>query len=138
MPATTYSDEQLLAYLDEQLPVEELAGLEQVMRSSDALRRRTALLARNRDQGAHTVGAIWRRLRLSCLTRSQLGSYLLGVLDRDQTDYVEFHLHTLGCRYCNANLQDLEEHQKTTTESNSRRQRYFESSAGLLRTDERK
>ena len=59
------------------------------------------------DRGEHTVGAIWRRERVSCPTRDQLGGYLLGAGDDDLLKYVRFHLEVVGCPYCQANLDDL-------------------------------
>ena len=64
-----------------------------------------AIAAPNR--GEHSIGAVWRRDRLSCPTRDQLGAYLLQALDPDLIDYIAFHLQTVGCPYCQANLDDL-------------------------------
>ena len=127
------TDDQLLAWLDELLPVADMAAVEKTIRQSEALRRRIANLARRRDLGAHSVGDIWRRLRLSCPTRAQLGGFLLGTLDQPQAEYIEFHLRTVGCRYCVANLADLEHAAESPPETQTRRRRYFESSAGYLR-----
>jgi hypothetical protein len=86
-----------------------------------------------RDRGEHSLGAIWRRSRLTCPSREQLGSYLLQVLDPDLQDYLEFHLRTVGCSYCLANLADLQALQKEPPPKvRERRRRFFESSAGLL------
>lgn len=129
------SDAELLGYLDELLPIPRAAEIEQALRDSSALRQRAALLVRRRDQGGHTVGEIWRRERLSCLTRSQLGSYLLGTLESPFVEYIEFHLDVVGCRLCAANLDDLRQASSTRpgeSESSQRRRRYFESSAGQL------
>ena len=41
-----------------------------------------------RDAGVHSLGEIWRRHRLSCATREQLGSYVLGVLLKEAADYL--------------------------------------------------
>jgi hypothetical protein len=71
---------------------------------------------------------------LSCPTREQLGSFLLQVLDDGQQSYVDFHLHTVGCAFCRANLADLQAlHQDSPPKTQERRRRYFESSAGYLR-----
>ncbi len=59
------------------------------------------------DATLHTLGAIWRRNRLTCLSREQLGSYLLDVLDPEQSEYVTFHLEVIECPFCLANLADL-------------------------------
>lgn len=132
MADATITDLELLAYLDEMLPPERASVIERGLRDSSALRQRATILARRRDQGGHSVGEIWRRHRLSCLTRSQLGSYLLGTLDQHLIDYIEFHLRTIGCRICAANLQDLQSAQQATSDSRQRRRKFFESSAGLL------
>jgi hypothetical protein len=50
------------------------------------------------------------------------------------TQYIEFHLATIGCRYCAANLDDLRESaQRESAETMQRRQRFFQSSAGQMR-----
>jgi hypothetical protein len=87
-----------------------------------------------RDRGDHSIGAIWRGQRLSCPSREQLGSYLLQVLEEGLQDYIRFHLTTVGCPYCQANLSDLEAlRQLDAPKANARRRRFFESSAGYLR-----
>ncbi|MCX7420118.1 MAG: hypothetical protein NT013_11345 [Planctomycetia bacterium] len=135
MSSHTYSHEVLLAYLAEQLPSERMATIEQSLRDSEPLRRVLAALARERDQGGFTVGEVWRRERLSCPTRSQLGSFLLGALDEGPQEYVRFHLETVGCRVCGANLEDLQQATAAAPEKQRRRRKYFDSSAGYLRRD---
>ncbi|MEZ6057956.1 MAG: hypothetical protein R3C01_14755 [Planctomycetaceae bacterium] len=133
MQASPFTDDELLAYLDEMLPVERAAALEAALRSSVDLTQKVSQLIRRRDQGGHTVGEIWRRQRLSCPTRSELGSLLLGTADEAEKTYIEFHLRTIGCRVCLANLDDLQASQSADSEAPLRRQRFFESSAGTLR-----
>ena len=133
MSSASYTHEELLAYLAEQLPTERMAAIERALRNSEPLRRQLAALARERDQGGFTVGEVWRRGRLSCPTRSQLGAYLLGALDGGPRDYIEFHLRTIGCRVCAANLADLQQATAAAPEKQRRRRKYFESSAGYLR-----
>lgn len=126
------TDDELLAYLDEMLPAERATLIEAQLRASSALRQQAALLSRRRDAGGHTLGEIWRRRRLSCLSRSQLGAYLLGTADDGLADYIEFHLRSIGCRLCEANLQDLRAATQPTEGSAQRRRKFFESSAGKL------
>jgi hypothetical protein len=124
----------LEAYLDEALAAEEMARIEQAIRRQPQLVAQLAALCAQRDAGVHSLGAIWRRHRLSCPTREQLGSFLLGALDDGLTGYVGFHLDVIGCRYCQANLADLKNRQVEQLEAaETRRRRYFQSSAGLLR-----
>jgi hypothetical protein len=125
--------ELLDAYLDDSLNDTETAKVETALRESDALRRLLRTLIQERDRGEHSIGAIWRRQRLTCPTREQLGSFLLDVLDGAEHDYIQFHLHAVGCSFCLANLADLEARQKEPPpKANERRRRYFESSAGFL------
>lgn len=131
----SYSHEELLAYLSEQLPAERMAAVERSLRDSEPLRKQLAALARDRDQGGFTVGEVWRRARLSCPTRSQLGAYLLQALDAGPREYIDFHLQTVGCRVCAANLADLQQATAAAPEKQRRRRKYFESSAGYLRRD---
>jgi hypothetical protein len=129
------TDDELLGYLDEQLPVERASLIEQTLRNSPELRQSLAELIQRRDQGGHTVGEIWRRFRLTCPTKETLGSFILEALDDDLADYIRFHLETVGCRLCGSVYEELLESHAYSRTSNSepRRQRYFESSAGLLR-----
>ena len=57
------------------------------------------------------------RQRLSCPTRDQLGSHLLGALSAEQADYIQFHVETIGCRLCQANIEDLRRQQEETAET---------------------
>lgn len=129
-----FTDEQLLAYLDELLPAEQMAAVEQELRHAEGLRRRLSALIRRRDQGQHSVGEIWRRHRLSCPSRRELGQWLLDRLDADLAGYIEFHLRTVACRYCTANLADLERAMEPDPATQQRRRKFFQSSAGYLRT----
>ena len=135
MPGDGFSDARLLAYLDEQLPVEEMSAVEKALRESEALRSRAAGLMRRRDQGAHSVGEVWRRMRLSCPARAELGGFLLGTLAPPQSRYVDFHLRTVGCRFCAANVVDLEKSLAAHPEASERRRKFFQSSAGYLPKD---
>ena len=138
MPAD-FSNAELEAYLDESLSVARMAAVEDALRHDEMLSERLAAINGRRDAGVHSLGEIWRRRRLSCPTREQLGSYLLGVLADDATDYVRFHLESVGCRFCAANVEDLRAQQSAVEadQIQQRRHRYFHSSAGYLRNRER-
>jgi hypothetical protein len=132
MPRITQAD--LQAYLDEALSPPEMAAVEAELRRKPELLKQLAAINGRRDAGVHSVGEIWRRQRLSCPTREQLGSYLLGALDQSHSEYIDFHLQKIGCRYCQANLEDLRRQQSETSESvKTRRTKYFQSTAGHLR-----
>jgi hypothetical protein len=125
--------EQLEGYLDDALSEPETARIEQALRQTEALQRLLRAIMQERDRGEHSLGAIWRRHRLSCPSRDQLGSYLLQVLPDGEQDYIDFHLQTVGCAFCLANLADLQTLQKEPApKASARRRRFFESSAGLL------
>jgi hypothetical protein len=133
MPTSEITREKLHAYLNDALTDREMAQVEQALRDSEALRRSLQMVMQDRERGEHTLGAVWCRERLTCPSREQLGSFLLQVLDEDQQDYVEFHLHTIGCAVCLANLADLQSLQnEPAPNARERRKRFFQSSAGYL------
>ena len=127
---------QLEAYLDEALPADEMARVEEALRNDRELLEQLAAINARRDAGVHSLGEIWRRHRLSCPTREQLGGHLLGTLPAGFANYIDFHLRAIGCRVCQANLMDLENQQAEAVETTrTRRRRYFQSSAGYLARD---
>jgi hypothetical protein len=128
-----FTTAQLAAFLDEALPPADMAHIEQALRADPELVRAVAAINGRRDAGVHSVGEIWRGHRLSCPSREQLGSYLLGVLPQGEADYTKFHLQTVECRLCQANLDDLvRQNGEQATQADVRRKRYFQSSAGHL------
>ena len=107
-PNLLIDDETLRSYLADSLPAEEMARVEKSLRDSSELRARLEDVRQNKgDPNIHTLGAIWRRGRLTCPTRQQLGSYLLDALDPELGDYLKFHLEVVECPFCQANLADL-------------------------------
>jgi hypothetical protein len=129
--------ETLRAYLADSLPAEELARVEKALRDSSELRARLEDVRQNRgDPHLHTLGAIWRRGRLTCPSRQQLGSYLLDALDPDWASYLKFHLEVIACPFCQANLADLQARSaQTSGATRSRHQRIVQSSRHLLGDD---
>jgi len=131
-----WTDADLLAFLDESLPAETMTEIEAACRDDQELLRRLATVRGRQDAGLHTIGAIWRRHRISCPDRRELGQYLLNVLDDEAADYIRFHVNRIGCRRCQANLLDLRTQQTDAAEATRARQsRYFQTSAGYLRKD---
>ena len=131
-----FTQTELEAFLDEALPPEAMAAVEAAARGKPEVVRQLSAINARRDSGVHSVGEIWRRGRLSCPTREQLGSFLLKVLPEGHADYVKFHLEVVGCRFCLANAADLRASQAEAAEkTRSRRRKYFQSSAGYLRGD---
>ena len=73
---------------------------------------------------------VWEALRPTCPKRSTLGRYLLQTLESPWREHVAFHVEQLGCRFCQANLQDLR--QDSAREAAPLRQRIFQSTIGFL------
>jgi len=132
-------DETLRSYLADALPAGDLARVEKALRDSAELRARLEAVRQNRaDANLHTLGAIWRRGRLTCPTRQQFGSYLLDVLDPEFAAYLKFHLEVVACPFCQANLADLQA--KTSQPAaavKTRHNRILRSSQHLLGDDAR-
>lgn len=124
--------EQLHAFLDESLDDAEEARIEKLLRSSTELQAAMDKVRQERDRGEHSLGGVWRRERISCLSREQLSSYLHGILEADFHAYIDFHVKTVACSCCLANLDDLREKQTEQAAQSRRRKRYFETSARLL------
>ena len=127
------TDAELEAFLDEALPADVMSRLEQSLRQDKSLLDRLAAVSSDRDSGVHSLAAIWRTNRLTCPSRQELGNYLLRVLTDEQSDFIKFHVDISGCRVCQANLNDLQAQQsEAATIKESRRRKYFQSSAGQL------
>jgi hypothetical protein len=123
----------LQAFLDEALPAEEMSYIEQQLRTDPKLHEQLQRLIGQREAGVHSIGEIWRRNRISCPTRQQLGAYLLKALPSEQSQYVEFHLNVIQCRCCSANLEDLRRQRVEDKQSRIQRSnKYFQSSIGKI------
>ena len=133
-----FTDAELAAFLDEALPASRCSELEHALRTSTELRNRLIEVRGRETAGLHTIGAIWRRARLSCPNRAELGQFVLGALPADASDYVRFHLEQIGCRYCQANLADLQAAAEPGEDDQPvrRRTRYFQTSAGYLKKND--
>lgn len=128
-----FTDQQLQAYLDESLASSLMAKIEQSLRQDEGLRERLVRVAATREAGVHGLGEIWRRHRISCPSRQHLGSYLLGAMGQEPLQYIKFHLEVVQCRWCLANLEDLQkQNSESQTMVQSRRRKYFQTSAGYL------
>ena len=131
-----FQQSDLEGYLDEALPPAEMAAVEQAVRDDPTLLQQLAAICRRRDAGLHSLGEIWRRHRLSCPSREELGAYLLGAMSDEQCEFIRLHLEVSRCRYCAANVADMQQRQAEASEvTSARRRRYFQSSAGYLRRD---
>jgi RNA polymerase sigma-70 factor (ECF subfamily) len=78
-----------------------------------------------------TISQTWRQRRLSCLKRSTIGSYLLGVLEEPWLAYTRFHLDEVQCLMCRANVEDLSQ-EGGELASPDLSEQMFQSSVGFL------
>ena len=128
-----FTDIELAAYLDEDLDAVQMAKIEQLLRSDPAILERLIKVRDGTLTGSHSLGAIWRKHHISCPTREQLGNFLLGIMPANEQTFVKTHIEIRGCRQCQANLDDLQQQQSEAQMiAQTRRTRYFQSSAGLL------
>ena len=75
---------------------------------------------------------LWEQHRPSCPKRSTIGKWLMGTLDSDWDNYITFHVDTLGCKFCQANRDDLQD-DTTPVMTNTVHQRIMQSSIGFFR-----
>jgi hypothetical protein len=129
----------LREYLADALPPEAMARVEKALRESAELRSRLEDVRQNRtDSQLHSLGAIWRRARLTCPSRQQLGTFLLEALAPELAEYVAFHLDVVECPFCQANLADLKAQSQAASSasaSKTRQRRILQSSRHLLGED---
>ncbi|MGQ9590140.1 MAG: RNA polymerase sigma factor [Planctomycetota bacterium] len=85
----------------------------------------------DQERACELLRSVWRDNLLSCLKRSTLGAYALGVLEPEWADYVAFHVEVAGCEACAANLEDIRT--ESTPEAAEARERVFRSSVGFLK-----
>lgn len=134
-PHEPITDQQLLAFLDEGLEPSLMAELERRLRADHSLQQRLLHLIDRHPNATHSIGGIWRQERISCPSREELSSFLLGVLTEPQAQYIEFHLQQIGCPMCQYSLVDLQQQASSTAqpEIERRRRRFFQSTIGRSR-----
>ena len=132
--SSKFTDAELEAYLDETLDSQRAGEIEAALQQDAELLQRLSHINSRRDAGVHTLGEIWRRNQLGVPTVETMGNYLLGVLPEDQASYIRFRLEQLKCPFTLAMYQDLLAQQNENAElSRNRREKFYNSSAGLLR-----
>jgi len=129
-----FTDEELVAYADERLSSRRCVEVEQALRADKSLSSRLGELLSQRDKGDFSVGEIWRQGGLSCPSRSVWAAFVDGRLGDGLAQYLQFHVNTIGCRVCEANLADLHRGD-LSTEGDRRTHKIFQSSAGRLPSD---
>jgi RNA polymerase sigma factor (sigma-70 family) len=73
---------------------------------------------------------VWESLRPTCPKRSTLGRFLLQTLESPWREHVDFHLNQLGCRFCQANVEDLR--RESANDASPMRARIFQSTVGFM------
>lgn len=138
--ASEFSEADLEAYLEEALDPVRAAELEAALRTNKKLVARLSHINGRRDAGIHTIGEIWRQNNIGVPSRGEVAKYLAGELDEGLADYIHFRLEVLKCRFTSALVEDLKRQLETgeVAARESRRQRYLESSAGLVRNREKR
>ncbi len=129
-----FNEAELEAYLDESLDPARAAELEHAVRQDPLLLKRLSQINGRRDAGMHTLGEIWRRHQIGVPAPNEMRDYLAGQLSVDESNYIEFRIKELKCPFTIAMQQDLKSQQVESDElSRSRRDKFYEKSAGLLR-----
>ena len=83
------------------------------------------------EEFEHLLTDLWEVHRFSCPKRSTIGAFMLHTLEADWRQYVDFHLNVLGCRFCRANLDDLQA-QSAEGQQEQFQARIMESTVGFL------
>jgi hypothetical protein len=132
--SSSFTDRDLEAYLDERLDTATMTQVELSLRADPALLERLSRVNARRNRGGHSIGDIWQRSRLTCPSREELASCLLGVLSAEVADYIRFHVEQIGCRWCQANWEDLQQQAREAPQATQiRRRRFYESSVSQLK-----
>lgn len=127
----SFTDEELMAYADERLPVDRASELERLLRGSSVLVQRLAELVQSRESVDPSLGSMWRRGRWSCPPRAVWSAFVDGRLGDGLSQHLRFHVETIGCRVCAANLADIQQ-SGDRSGSTDRIRKIFQSSAGRL------
>jgi len=80
---------------------------------------------------ASLLSEVWEQTRPTCPKRSTIGRSLLGTLEPAWKRYIDFHINTLGCHFCKANLEDLKK--QTEVEPDKLRFRVLQSTVGFFK-----
>ena len=132
--SSSFTDAELEAYLDESLDSTRATEIEEAIKSDTVLLQRLSVINGRRDAGVHTLGEIWRRNQIGVPTAEVMGNYLLNVLDDEQAAYIKFRMEQLKCPFTVALYNDLLARQTESAElSASRREKFYKTSAGLLK-----
>lgn len=134
----TFSDAELEAYLDEALDPQRVIELEETLSKDKDLLGRLSQINGRRNAGVHTLAEIWRRNQIGVPSKEEMSRYLLQTLSDEHADYIAFRIETLRCPFTVALYKDLKQQAEESEDQKvSRRRKFYESSAGLLRNKDR-
>lgn len=134
-----FPDAELEAFLDETLDSQRATEIEEVLKSDNELLERLTRINGRRNAGVHTLGEIWRRNQIGVPSVEMMGNYLLGVTSAEESDYIEFRIDKLKCPFTLAMHDDLvRQRNENAEQSTSRREKFFKSSANLLKRPKEK
>src|SRR5262249_54570978 len=74
---------------------------------------------------------VWQQNGFTCRNRRTIGGSLLGTLEGTWKEYVDFHVNKLGCKFCRANVDDIQK--ATEAEQKKVQQRIFDSTIGFFK-----
>lgn len=129
--AIPFTDAELTAYVEEGLRLDRSVELERELRNSATLRARLHTILSEQESGCPSVTEFWRRRRIACPERSTWQAYDQGQIRGEFREYLRFHLEEVGCRYCAANLADLQCSDDGSAAGRVRK--FFETSVGRLK-----
>lgn len=127
-----FTDVELAAYIDEALSLERTVQLESQLQASTQLRDRLQQMLGEIDSEQPGIAAFWRRRRVACPGRTTWQAFLDDRIGGEFREYLQFHLDVVGCRYCQANLDDLRAADQTLAAGRVRK--FFETSVGRLQS----
>lgn len=128
---SSFTDQELRAYIAEELAVARSSALERQLAVDESLSVRLRQHLGESDSASLALRDVWQRGQLSCPSRSTWSDYLAGGLGDGLRQYLQFHLEEVGCRVCAANLDDLREQGGPDADQRSRK--FFQTSVGRLR-----
>lgn len=56
-----------------------------------------------------SIGDLWQRERISCPHKDLLMAFAMKSLDREQSEFIDFHINTVGCPACQAEASRAED-----------------------------
>ena len=138
--AEEFTESELEAYVDESLDPVRAADIERALKTDKSLLKRLSYINGRRDAGVHSLGEIWRQNQIGVPSHEKIVAWVQGKLSAEESDYLQFRLDKLKCRFTVALLADVRESESANAAEPvaSRRKRIFDSSQRLLKPRKRR